>query len=344
MKNKQIVFTGPNTVELLETEIRKPAPDEVVVKTEFSTISAGTEKANLIGDPNVSIFSEGTEPATFPRYCGYSSSGVVVEKGSNVAELEMGDRVIMSWSNHELYNTINKNNVVKIEYDEISMQAAAVCHIGTFPMAAVRKTELEVGESMLVMGLGVLGLLAVSFAKATGAVPVIAVDPMAERREKALKFGADYALDPFDPDFAKRVKELTFGGVHTAIEVTGLGIGFIQCLDCMRPLGRVAMLGCTRDKNFTVDYYRKIHGPGIKVIGAHTNARPKIESAPHYFTQRDDILTIERLCAFARINIDEMIDEVHSPEECAAVYKRLIEERAFPPVVQFDWKALYEKD
>ena len=189
----------------------------------------------------------------------------------------------MSWSLHKSINVVPEENVMKFNETDVSMQDAALCHIATFPLAALRKTRLEIGESMMVMGLGILGLMAVHFAKAAGAAPVIAVDPIAERREKALRFGADYAFDPFEKDFAKKVKEKTDGGVSTAIEVTGFGAGLNQCLDCMARFGRISLLGCTRNKNFTVDYYRKVHGPGIQLIGAHTLARPDFESSPGIF-------------------------------------------------------------
>ena len=225
------------------------------------------------------------------------------------------------------------------------MQEAALCYIGTFPMAALRKTKLEIGESMLVMGQGILGFLAVIFAKAAGATPVIAVDLVKERREKALKYGADYALDPMEEGFAQRVKELTDGGVNTAIEVTGLGVGLDQCLDCMAKFGRVALLGCTRDENFTIDYYRKVHGPGIQLIGAHTCARPNVESYPGYFTKNDDAKAILKLIEYNRINIKDIVDEIHQPENCAEVYDRLINDKNFPVVSQFDWRKVnYEKD
>ena len=212
-------------------------------------------------------------------------------------------------------------------------------------MAAVRKTKVELGESMLVMGLGILGLLSVIFSKQSGAVPVIAVDPVKERREKALAFGADYALDPTDNDFVAKVKELSDGGVNCAIEVTGLGVGLDQALDCMAKFGRIALLGCTRDKNFTIDYYRKVHGPGIQIIGAHTMARPEYESHEGYFTQRDDIKTVLKLCAAKRIDLNKIIDEVYIPEDCAEVYTRLINDKSFPVISQFDWRDVkYEKN
>ncbi len=341
MQNKKIVFTKVNTAELLSDQVREPKDTEVVVETVFSTISCGTERANIIGDANVSIYSDENSPVIFPRYGGgYSSAGVVIAKGAAVKTVEIGDRVAMSWSKHHKINVVQERNVVKIEDDGISFQEAAICHIGTFPMAALRKTRLEIGESMMVMGLGILGLLAVQFAHAAGAVPVIAVDPVAERRQMALQFGADYALDPFDEKFAETVKKITGGGVNTAIEVTGVGAGLNQCLDCMAKFGRIALLGCTRDKNFTVDYYRKVHGPGITIVGAHTLARPQEESYPGFFTQRDDIKTILKLCGAGRINLKDMVGEVHSPADCSDVYTRLINERNFPIVVQFDWRSL----
>ncbi len=340
MENKQIVFTKVNKAELLDVNYPQPKENDVIVQTEFSTISCGTEKANIIGEPSVSISSKENEPVVFPRYSGYSSSGVVVNKGSAVTSVEIGDRVAMSWSLHKKFNKIHEFNICKIEGNNASMQDAAMCHIGIFPMAALRKTKLEIGESMMVMGLGILGLMAVQFSKCAGAVPIIAVDPVKERREKALKFGADYALDPFEKDFVNRVKEITNGGVNTAIEVTGLGTGLNQCLDCMKKFGRIALLGCTRDKNFTVDYYRKIHGPGITIVGAHTMARPDAESSPHAFTQKDDIKTILKLCQMGRINLSDMVDEVYSPYDCEEVYTRLINDSSFPVVAQFDWRKL----
>lgn len=335
MKAKQIVFTQPNVAELLCVEVMEPEPEQVMVQTVVSTISCGTERANITGNANVSYKS--APAVSFPRCVGYSSSGIVVKKGEAVTDLEIGDRVIVSWGYHKTHNISFLENITKIDCDAISFEEAALMHIGSFPMAAIRKTRLEIGESCLIMGLGILGLFAIQFAKAAGAVPVIAADPVKERRDIALSLGADYAFDPTEADFAQKVKEVTKGGANTAIEVTGLGIGLDQALDCMARFGRVALLGCTRDSDFTIDYYRKVHGPGITLIGAHTNARPVSESHPGWFTQKDDIKTILKLCEYGRIDIKRMIFETHSPTECNEVYTRLVNDRTFPPVVQFHW-------
>ena len=334
--DKQIVFTEKNKAELLDVPCQPMGDYDVKVKTLFSTISNGTEKANITGNTSVSPASIKTAKAQFPRICGYSTSGIVVDKGACVKSLEIGDKVAMFWTTHRNYNVVNENNAIKID-DNTSMEEASIAHIATFPLAAIRKTRLEVGESAMVMGLGVLGLLGIGLLRAAGAVPVIAVDPVEERRKKALEFGADYAFNPFDDDFAEKVKKVTGGGVNVAIEVTGQGAGLNETLDCMAKFGRVALLGCTRESDFTVDYYRKVHGPGISLIGAHTLARPEIESHPGYFTTADDIKAFLKLCASGRIDIKSLIDETHSPCECETVYSRLVNDKNFPTLVQFDW-------
>ena len=339
MNFQQIVFTAPGVAELVEYTPAPLAPDQVMVQTVISTISNGTERANLIGDVNINSTKPADAVAHFPRTVGYSSSGIVLAVGESVKDLAVGDRVVMSWSKHKTVNILSRSLVEKLD-DCISFEDAALFHIATFPLAAIRKTRLEIGEPAIVMGLGILGLTAVQLARAAGAAPVIAVDPVADHREKALRYGADYALDPTEPDFAANVKKITGGGAKVGIEVTGIGAGLDGILDCMRPAGRVALLGCTRDKEFTIDYYRKVHGPGITLIGAHTQARPKQDSAPGWFTERDDIETLRKLTALGRLHLSGMIEETDSPVDCGAVFGRLANDRAFPTVVQFDWRRL----
>lgn len=337
MKVKQIIFPEINKAALIDADVPAVGDNAVCVKTCFSTLSAGTERALITGDPNVA----GSMPASvyFPRFAGYSSSGIVTEVGKNVKGLVPGDRVAMYSSYHKEYNVLPEAQVVKI-MDGVSMEDAAVSYVSTFPMAAIRKTHLELGESALVMGLGLLGQIAVRLLRLAGATPIVAVDFVKERREEALAAGADYAFDPSEPDFAKKVKEVTEGGAKVCIEVTGVGQALDSALDCMAHFGRVALLGCTRDKNFTIDYYRKVHFPGITLVGAHTNARPQHESYPGYFTHVDDMRASMRLCASGRYSLSAMVKEIHAPTECETVYDRLIKDRNFPTLVLFDWSKM----
>lgn len=330
---KQILFPEAGRAETVECPVREPGAHEVLVRTAFTSVSCGTERANLVGLSNTT--PNGGKPH-YPVALGYSAAGTVEKLGEGVRDFAVGDRVAMYWSVHAQYNTLPEQNLIKLP-DNVSFRSGALLHIAAFPLAALRKTRLELGESMLVMGLGILGQFAVSLAHAAGAAPVIAADPNPDRRAEALAHGADYALDPCAPGFADKLKELTDGGVNAAIEVTGVGAGLNETLDCMKPFGRVALLGCTRDPDFTVDYYQKVHKPGITLIGAHTNARPTVDSYPGFFTVRDDLKALARLAATGRVEFEERVKETHQPEEAPAVYERLKNDKNFPIFVQFDW-------
>ena len=377
--NPNIVFTSAGVAELIDRPMPDPKSGEVLVRVVRSCISSGTERANLIGVPDggVGIFGTATT-TTWPRQCGYSTSGVVEKLGKGVTGLKVGDRVAMSWTLHSAHVCVPAGNAYRIP-DGVSFEQAALTHISTFPMAAIRKCRLEVGESALVMGQGVLGQLAVVLLKAAirkcglelgesaivmgqgilgqlavlilkaaGATPVIAADPVAEKRTRALALGADFALDPTAVDFAAQAKSLCpseyrkiFGrvemsGPKVGIEVTGVGAALNGVLDVIAPFGRIALLGCTRDSDFTVDYYHKVHGRGVTLVGAHTACRNSDESAPGWWTQRDDALAFLRLLALGRISLAGFVDEVHKISACGDVYARLARGGAFP-VVQFDW-------
>ena len=337
MKNQNIIFTSPCVAEVIDKDIPTLRDDyDVLIKTAVTTISAGTERANLVGDPNV--HGQGAPSVKFPRQAGYSAAGTVIAVGEKVTRVKVGDRVAASWTVHAAYNVVPEKQVYLLP-DSVSFAEGSLIHITTFPLAAVRKCHTEIGESAIVMGMGVLGIIGVILLRAAGASPIIAVDPVKEKRELAIKLGADYALDPFDADFAKRAKEITKGGAKVAIEVTGLGQGLDMVLDCMASFGRVALLGCTRSSDFTIDYYRKIHCPGITLIGAHTRARPATESSENWWTQKDDAEAIINLIKTGRIDIKRLIEETYSPIDAPAVYDRLAKNSAFP-IVQFDWTRL----
>ena len=335
MNIRQIQFVSPGVAELKTVEIPAPGAGQITVKLAISTISSGTERANLIGDPNIDSTRPGT--VNFPRILGYSSSGWVHAIGEGVSGFKIGDRVALSWSTHSEYQNIRAEYVYKI--GDLPFEETALWHITTFPLGAIRKCGLELGESAIVMGMGVLGMAAIKLLYAAGAAPIIAVDPVVEKRELALKIGADYALDPFAPDFAEQAKALTGGGAKVGIEVTGNGGGLNGILDCMARYGRVALLGCTRSSDFSIDYYRKVHGPGITLIGAHTNARPRYESHDGWWTTRDDVMAVKKLYESGRLEFASLIGETHSPIEAAQVYHRLATESHFP-LVQFDWRML----
>ncbi len=80
----------------------------------MSTISSGTERANLMGSTTTAWNRPEAEKAIFPRYVGYSSAGVVTKIGEGVTDYAVGDRVALSWTTHSQYVNIHTRNVHKL--------------------------------------------------------------------------------------------------------------------------------------------------------------------------------------------------------------------------------------
>lgn len=331
MKSKTIVFTKPKTAELLEKDIKEVSGNLVKVKMEYTVVSGGTERACIMGMNNT--------PQSFPILLGYCGVGYVSQIGDKVEKIKIGDRVLVYHGIHSEYNIVPESDVTKVEDDNIDSLEAAFVIIASMGLGGVRKLELELGESAMVMGLGLLGIFSVQFLRLSGANPVIAVDLNEERRNLALKLGADYALDPTDADFVNKVKEITKGkGVNATVEVTGISAAMNQALECASWQGRISLLGCTRVSDSAVDYYTQVHKPGIKLIGAHNFVRPKVESYPHHWTHHDDCRAILDMISTKRVDVKSIVSRVVKPEAAPEIYTELCNNKDFPMGTVFYWR------
>ena len=303
--------------------------NEVLVKSDFDLLSAGTDLASFHALP--------TTGDVFPKYPGYSLSAHVIEIGPEVKNLRVGDNVIVHSCGHRGYVKRPEEALLKIP-EGIDQKTAAWTHFSNFPMLGVRKLQIQLGEGVMVAGLGILGLFAVQYAKLSGGCPVIACDFSPERRELALKLGADHALDPRDSDFILNIKDLTNGkGPEAVVEVTGHLSGLQQALQYVAFMGRISLLGCTRISDEPLNIYRDIHVRGIRIIGAHTCARPNQDSYPGNWSELDDHLTFFKLVKSKRIQIDPIIHQIVSPKDAAEVYHTIGFQKNPPFGILFDW-------
>lgn len=334
MKRTQILFTDVGRAELLEREVADMADDEVIVKTEYSAISAGTERANLMGMPNVMAGD------TFPKALGYCSVGIITETGNNIKNYKVGDRVLVYHGVHTNYNKAKEHQLTLVP-EGVDPKDAALVIIAAMGLGGVRKLSIELGESAMIIGLGLLGMFAVEFARLEGAYPLIVSDLSAERRELALKLGADYALNPADPDYIEQVMKITGGkGVNAIVEVTGASVALEQALQFVSYMGRISLLGCTRVSECKIDYYSQVHRPGVKLIGAHNMVRPKTDSFPGHWTMHDDCAAILQLIKGKRVDVASIVSMILTPHDAPEIFNRLANDRNFPLGVLFDWSKL----
>ena len=330
MQTKAITFVQPKQAQLLERELGEVSGELVLVENEYTVISGGTERAYLLGSANTR--------SAFPRVIGYCGIGRVIRVGEQVSGLSAGDRVLVYHGRHAKHSLVDKSRLTKIEDDTIPSLEAAFTIIASMGLGGVRKLELELGESAMVMGLGLLGIFAVQFLRLSGAYPLIAADLNPARRQLALQLGADYAFDPSAPDFIDQVKRVTKGaGVRATVEVTGVSAALQQALQCAARQGRISLLGCTRVSDCPVDFYSQVHQPGVKLIGAHNMVRPRVDSYPHHWTHHDDCRAILDLIGAKRIQVAPIVSRVVSPEAAPEIYSQLCSDPEFPMGTVFDW-------
>ena len=331
MDTKRVVFTKPGVAEIQTRILPEVSGDQVLVKTEYTVVSGGTERAYFLNMPNTA--------QRFPTGIGYCGLGHVLEVGEQVRDLMPGDRVLVYHGGHSQYSLVSQSRLTKIKNDKLDSLDAVFTVIASMGLGGVRKTELELGESAMVIGLGLLGMFAVNFCSLSGATLVIAADLDPKRRELALQMGADYALDPADPDFVATVMEITDGkGIDACVEVTGASAAMQTALKCAARQGRISLLGCTRTSDCSVDYYTQVHKPGVKLIGAHNMVRPQVDSYPHCWTHHDDCRAILNLMAAGKVPVAPIRSRVVSASEAPKIYDQLANDKNFPIGTVFDWR------
>src|SRR6266566_6714131 len=257
-----------SSYEIPQPELREGG---ILVRTAFSAISAGTECAHraqvqksLVGKAlarpdlvrQVLDFArnEGIKTA-YERVqskldtlapLGYSCAGVVVAAGRNVHEFQTGDRVACGGTgcaSHCEVNFIPKNLAVRVP-DSVPLDAASLTTIGAIALQGFRQSQAVLGETVVVIGAGLVGVLTIQLAKAAGC-RVVAIDLNLERAERAKRFAADLALCSTDSQTPLRMKEFARYGADAAIitAATPSTAPVELAASVVRDRGRVVVVG-----------------------------------------------------------------------------------------------------
>ena len=182
-------------------------------------------------------------------------------------------------------------------------QAAILADAVSTPYAGlIERAELRPAEAVGLWGIGGLGVHAVQIARMLGAAPVIAVDPLASARERALSVGADLAIDPTTEDVRARVLEATDGrGLDVACDVVGLNAVMKEAATCLGRAGRVVMIGLSREPLEL--------GPGVLLgLGRHA-------VLGHLGYRREHLDDLVRLVQHGRLDLTASVSEVIPLEE-----------------------------
>ncbi len=254
----------------------------VLIKTTRTLVSLGTErmlvefgKANLIDKARQQpdkvkqvldkMKTDGIQPtleAVFnklgqPLPLGYCNVGKVVAVGRGVTEFKVGDRVASN-GNHAEYVCVPQNLVALIP-DEVSDEEAAFTVIGSIALQGIRNLNPQLGETIVVVGLGLIGLVAAQLLKANGC-RVIGTDFDQQKVDIANKYGVT-AINPGQgTDPVKFVMEKTNGVGADGVLITASAKGdelIHQCCEMSRKRGRVILVGVIGLNMRRDDFYKK---------------------------------------------------------------------------------------
>ncbi len=260
-------------IKVIDKDVPTPGPEEVLIRVEACGVCAGDLKVRDLGLPGQPAFGE-------PFTLGHEYAGVVVQVGSTIDEVEVGDRVVvevhkgcgrcvncimgeytacLNFGNKEKghfargftadggfaeYAVNHINTVVKIP-DGISFdQAILITTAGTAFYALDQAGGYIAGDTVVIIGPGPIGLCLVAAAKNLGAENVVLVGTRECRLDIGKKLGADYVVNIREgEDPVELVKKLTNGvGAPIVLDAAGSADSLDSCLDLVRPAGRIVMV------------------------------------------------------------------------------------------------------
>lgn len=274
-KMKAAVMTDLMKVEIQEVEVPKPKPDEVLIKIEYVGV-CGSDlhyyEHGRIGDFLVET----------PFILGHEAAGTVVETGSGVKDLKVGDRVALEpgktcgkceFCKSGKYNLCKDviffaTPPVDGVFQEYVAHEAGLCfklpeNVSTMEGALIETLAVglhaasqggaTLGQTAVVTGTGCIGLCSLLSLKAMGVSKIIVVDIMEKRLQKALELGADYIINGKDEDAVERIMELTDGkGFDLGIETAGSQITASQLIKAAKKGSTIVFVGYSASGEMTL--------------------------------------------------------------------------------------------
>ncbi len=336
MESLNIVFTGKDQVELRREPVRKPGPHDVLIRTHTTLISTGTEGICLGRK-----FAPGTGWdgwVKYPFYPGYSGVGTVLEVGEAVTNYKVGQRVAAR-INHRQYGTLPEHEVFPLP-EELSDAAGSWVAFATIVQGGTRRPSIVMGEAVVVIGLGMLGQLAVQFARADGAGEIIAIDTASRRLEMAANHGATHTLACGVQEAKERVLEITGGhGAEVVFDVTGHAPVFQHAIGLLRRFGRLVILGDTGNPEqqcLTHDVINK----NLQILGAHDTNPPADSSDFDRWSKDEMIALFFKFVQRGQMQVDDLISHRYPPEDAVEAYNMLQTRRDEAMGVLFDWNSV----
>ena len=245
MRIREVVVTRQNQVELQTADIDAPvlASNELLIDTEYTFISSGTELANYTGrEPKV--FQKGAW-CEYPWRSGYANVGIVREVGAGVTRAAPGD-LVFTYGRHASTIRYSQDRLVAPVREAVDPAVVAASRMAGVAMTSIVVGEIDTNPRVVVFGLGLVGNLASQMFQIHGC-RVIGVDPVAERRALAQRCGIACTVGGDADEAQAQIQEITKGDLgNITVDAVGHSAVVMQALRATTNYGQIIILGTPR--------------------------------------------------------------------------------------------------
>lgn len=244
-----LMITAPGKVEIIPEPVNRPGRGQVLARSVVSGISHGTELAwyrgqapglHLGWDPRIRVYRDEMPGRGYPVAPGYETVALVEETGSGVTGVRPGQLVYLDRPHADLHMVGEDDAAAGLLPEGTDPERAVFLPLARVALGGVHDAAISVGDTVLVTGLGTVGLLAAQLAIRAGAGMVIGIDQHTPRVEAARGLGVHAIAPEPGQDIAGIVAELAGGdGADAAIEASGSYRLLHQAIRSVRACGRV---------------------------------------------------------------------------------------------------------
>ena|SRR5688572_23055237 len=335
MPRTAVAFTGPRTVTLIEEESPPLREHEVRVRTYYSGISTGTELATYRGtsphmhqrwDPSLRLFVHDptNESVHYPVVVGYEEAGEIVEAGTGVEDLPTGTLVYGTWG-HRAEAIVDVAHVRdRILPTGVDPLFGIFSHIGATALNGILASNIHLGETLAVFGLGVVGQLVCQMAKLSGA-QVFGVDLLPMRLQLVARMGTDHVIDSREGRAAEEIKRLTGGrGADVCIEASGSTLALNEAIRACAHDSKVVTLGFFQGAAQGLWLGEEFHHNRVQVICSQIGGvTPELQ---HRWDRLRLVHTFMGLAAQGKLQLRPLVTHITPVTEAKALFRLLDEE------------------
>jgi 2-desacetyl-2-hydroxyethyl bacteriochlorophyllide A dehydrogenase len=323
MHRESLFFTAPGAIDLRETATTYSA-DEVLIETEISAISGGTEMLIYRGDAPNELPADETLDAlngdlSFPLRYGYAAVGKVIETGSAIEDTWLGERVL-AFNPHETHFSAAPSDVISVPEDVEAGEMALYPTVET-ATTLVLDGKPQIGERVAVFGAGVIGLCTVGLLASFPLSELLVVEPLAERRERAREMGADTVVAPSGLSETRWDDATGPGGADLLFELSGHPPALDQALDLAGYDSRLVVGSWYGTKPTTLDLGGDFHRDRISIQSSQVSTLAPSLRGRWTFDRRSAI-TLQNLL---ELPVDSLVTH-RIPFENTAKGYRLLED------------------